>query len=1010
MRKLIGLLFIIPLAIQAQTPVSGIINRYAAVSAINYCSAALTVSDPGAFSAGDHVLLIQMQGAEINTSNNANFGTITQLNAAGLYEWATIQEVTGNEVRLQFALVNTYNVNGGLQLVYVPKYENALITGTLTAPAWNGLTGGVLALEVMFSLDFQADVDMSGKGFRGGLVNIDATNNCSWLTPQSGYTYSLNNWRAAAKGEGIAAFTPGAEAGRGPQANGGGGGNDHNAGGGGGGHLAAGGRGGNNEEPTTFGCSGNFPGLGGRAITSSDQRIFMGGGGGAGHENNDLGSSGGNGGGIVFIKAPFVQGNGHVVRANGADAGNSLSDGAGGGGAGGTIIMPALSVLNLSFEAKGGKGGDADNGNAARCMGPGGGGAGGRIIGGGISPPFNVSPGQNGRSINSTACTAGPNGAQSGMQGPQQGLLNPFVEGSTPLTPPAVVQQPPPATACPGDTIVFSAVVSGNISGLQWQVNTGSGFQNISNNDTYSGAQTSILTIANASLAMSGYQYRLNIVSNCFPAIASGNAMLTVNPLPVAGFSFTVSGNTVQFTNSSQAATQYQWIFGDGNTSQAFSPSHAYSGAGSFAVHLIASNSCGADTSTIVVSIAGAPTAGFTSSTQNGCAPLSVGFSSNTSTSAGVFQWFFPGGQPAASTLPNPQVIYNSPGIFDVTLIASNANGSDTLTLSQYIQVTGPPNAAFSAQSSGGLSFSFGNASQGATAYFWNFGDGNTSTASNPVHNYSSPGFYSVTLTASNTCGSATFTAVVTAGQLPQAGFGQSTQEGCAPVAVQFNDQSSGSYSSRQWSFPGGNPSISTAATQTVIYSQPGTYDVTLTLNGPLGPSTSTITGAVTVYPFPTPAFSFSIQGMTVAFTNNSSNATSYSWLFGDGNNSQAVSPVHTYAAPGVYTVTLNAQRPFCASSTSATVVIMPTSAQETESTRALTVFPNPATERIFLQWNNDNPARTRYRLWSNTGLPVIEGSFSGQTVLEIGGLPNGLYLLELERDAFRNVWKVIKS
>lgn len=998
-----------------QASLSGVINRYAAITDINYCSSTLSVNQPANFNVNDLVLIIQMKGAVINATNTSAFGAVAQINAAGLYEFARVQSITGNNVRLQNALVNSYNITGNVQLVYVPEVTNATATGMLSALPWDGSIGGVLAIKVTDTLILEADVEVSAQGFRGGVADITQNNSCSWALPQNGFFYPLNNWRGAAKGEGIAAFLNGAEAGRGPQANGGGGGNDHNSGGGGGGHVQQGGRGGTNEEPATFGCSGNFPGLGGNGLgdTWPATRIFMGGGGGAGHENNNLGTDGGQGGGIIIIEATVLQGNGYALKANGSQAAQSLSDGAGGGGAGGTIVLKCGQVSDLRAEARGGNGGNANNANGNRCMGPGGGGAGGRIIlTSSVGVQTDVSPGTHGLSIQSTVCATGPNGAQSGQAGLVQvvsALALP--QGDMPLTPPTVTQQPAHATACVGDTVTLSVQLSGSYTGLQWQVNTGSGFQNIVNNATYSGAQTLALTIANVGPALSGYQYSLRIQSACFPATGTLPATLTVNAAPVAGFDFVVNGASVQFSNTSVAANAWQWRFGDGSVSQEQSPVHTYTAGGNYEVMLVATNACGADTIVRTVQVLLAPVADFLAFPTAGCAPLEVSFNSGNSTFASTYTWQFPGGQPVVSSQPDPTVLYNQPGSYSVTLIASNAAGADTLTRPDYIRVWGAPSAAFGVQSVSGLTAQFTNTSQGADTYQWNFGDGQTSTMATPQHTYAAPGIYTVTLTASNICGSRTFTLPVTIGQLPQAAFGQSISEGCAPMVVQFNDLSAGTYTSRQWTFPGGNPASSAVASPVVVYAQPGVYPVTLALDGPLGGAAITQPNAVTVYTYPEPSFTYSVQGLTVAFQNTSQHAVSYAWFFGDGNTSQAVSPTHTYAAPGVYTVTLNAQRPFCAATTSATVLIMPNAAGEHSLPgKAFVVFPNPMRERLWIRRQDPNAgSQGFYRLWSMAGSLVRQGYLSQQAELDVAELPAGAYLLEITADGAWEVHKVLR-
>ncbi|MEM1218922.1 MAG: hypothetical protein AAGH79_08415, partial [Bacteroidota bacterium] len=213
----------------AQTPLSGIINQYTSVVSYDSCLSVLTVADASSFTLGDQVLIIQMQGASIDESNSASFGTITNLGAAGLFEKAQITEITNNEIFLENRLLHQYDYAGSVQLVSFPRFDNATITGEVTGEAWNGTTGGVIALEVSGQLTMNADINASGLGFRGGQVNI-LNSNCQWFLNEDNYFYSATNWRGAAKGEGIVPIISGKEAGRGAQANGGGGGNDHNSG------------------------------------------------------------------------------------------------------------------------------------------------------------------------------------------------------------------------------------------------------------------------------------------------------------------------------------------------------------------------------------------------------------------------------------------------------------------------------------------------------------------------------------------------------------------------------------------------------------------------------------------------------------------------------------------------------------------------------------------------------------------------------------------------------------
>ena len=104
------------------TSISGVINDYAKVTAVNNtgCPATITVDNASSFSAGQKILLIQMKGATIETGNNANFGNITNYNGAGDYEIVQIDMVMGNVLTLATGLRNNYDPAGFvLSLIHI---------------------------------------------------------------------------------------------------------------------------------------------------------------------------------------------------------------------------------------------------------------------------------------------------------------------------------------------------------------------------------------------------------------------------------------------------------------------------------------------------------------------------------------------------------------------------------------------------------------------------------------------------------------------------------------------------------------------------------------------------------------------------------------------------------------------------------------------------------------------------------------------------------------------------
>ncbi len=140
------------------------------------------------------------------------------------------------------------------------------------------------------------------------------------------------------------------------------------------------------------------------------------------------------------------------------------------------------------------------------------------------------------------------------------------------------------------------------------------------------------------------------------------------------------------------------------------------------------------------------------------------------------------------------------------------------------------------------------------------------------------------------------------------ADFSGTPTTGCAPMAVQFTDLSSGPVVSWSWDF--GDGGSSTAQNPSHTYADAGTYTVSLTATSAACQDTKTATGYITVSASPTANFVGSPTSgnapLTVNFTDQSTgNPTSWSWNFGDGGTSTSQNPSHTYTTAGTYSVTL---------------------------------------------------------------------------------------------------------
>ncbi len=509
-----------------------VVNRYAtlAISA-PAGSSTILVTYPGGenglradlLAPGDLILIVQMAGAAIDNANTANFGQITNLNNAGKYEFVAISRVDGGLITLNppcGGLLNDYSVDGRVQIIRVPRYNSLTVSSgaSLTAPSWNGSFGGIIALNVAGTAVINGEINMSGRGFRGGLSPVigAASNRNDYVTGQQEI--------GAEKGEGIAGYQTaydqfGGRYGRGAAANGGGGGTAHNAGGGGGANgdngslwtgqgvmdgsvtgavawqldpgyaengnrlttSSGGGRGGYSYaefdgDPTKVGPGNqawggdqrrNVGGLGGRPLPQNPaSRIYMGGGGGGGAQNDLSGGAGGNAGGMIYLVAGGVTGSGQLIANGnpGEDTRNQNRDGAGGGGAGGSIVVFSNTISGVKAEAKGGKGGDQRTPiqpNALESQGPGGGGSGGFVAYRGGTITVDVSGGIGGRTGSPSQTEFPSNGATNGATGAVLSNLNsiPYCSGTADL---AVTNSNNADSVVPGLPITYTVTVTNN--------------------------------------------------------------------------------------------------------------------------------------------------------------------------------------------------------------------------------------------------------------------------------------------------------------------------------------------------------------------------------------------------------------------------------------------------------------------------------------------------------------------------------------------------------------------
>ena len=375
----------------------------------------------------------------------------------------------------------------------------------------------------------------------------------------------------------------------------------------------------------------------------------------------------------------------------------------------------------------------------------------------------------------------------------------------------------------------------------------------------------------------------------------------------------------VNFTDQSTGnPNQWRWDLGNGTISFLQNPSVTYFTAGQYTIKLVVHNAGGnADsiTKTQYITVNAQPTVNFTGAPVIGCFPLPVQFTDQSTVGSGTIvqrQWDF--GDGSSGTIQNPAHTYMAAGNYNVTLRITNSAGCiSVLTKTNYIRISQGVHADFSnslpATCTPPALINFQNLSTGTGAlnFQWNFGDGGTSTLTNPSHTYTSVGSFTVRLIVLNSSGCRdTLTKInaVNIGTIHAAFI--SLDSICAGSMISFTNNSVPTPSASAWDF--GDGTSSTVLNPSKIYNSTGLKLVRLIAF--FGACSDTTFKTVFVKNKPQSLFSGAPTSscqtpLTVQFNNLSVGAVAYSWTFGDGGTSILPNPVHTYNSFGSFTVTL---------------------------------------------------------------------------------------------------------
>lgn len=375
-----------------------------------------------------------------------------------------------------------------------------------------------------------------------------------------------------------------------------------------------------------------------------------------------------------------------------------------------------------------------------------------------------------------------------------------------------------------------------------------------------------------------------------------------------------------------EALNAYQWYLNGvaivGQTSTVLQASVLGLGEGVYAIRTISPTGVCKLAEVDVQVIYPEPLAAVTPS--EGCAPLNVQFTNLTDPAlSGIVQWDL--GDGTTTSVVDPVHTYAQAGTYDVLLTVTSALGCERDSLFEDMVVVHPtPHASFVPSTTTacvGVPITFTNTSTPADAYTcsWSLGDGTVMDGCPATHAYTTAGTYNVLLTVTNAFGCADDTLMSQLIEIiptPVPAFSYTTDNGCIPLEVRFDNQTPGQEEQTAfWDL--GNGQTATTLDAIAVYDTPGVYTVALTMTNALGCSATLIRpDAITAHGLPVVTFFVEPDSGCAPLDVQFSNTTDPGmiggcfWTFGDGSTSANCAAQHTYTDSGTYTVSLTVSSP----------------------------------------------------------------------------------------------------
>lgn len=466
-----------------------------------------------------------------------------------------------------------------------------------------------------------------------------------------------------------------------------------------------------------------------------------------------------------------------------------------------------------------------------------------------------------------------------------------------------------PTILLPGSPVQFADLSAGNPTSWMWTFGDGtmSFQQNPSKSYNLPGVYTVSLMVQKGS--QSNTMTKTNYIQVLVPLIANFFSSATL-ALP---------GQVINFTDQSIGnPTTWFWDFGNGTTGTVKNPAVTYNSPGLYSVSLTVTNAYQQNTITKTgyIKILEPLVADFAADPVLAVAGQQIYY---TDLSAGnPINWLWNFGDGQTSALQNPVHSYTQGGFYTISLTVNDQLQTSAKTKTEYIFVENVIIADFTTNipiALPGQNIPLYDASQGApTSWFWEFGNGLTSTLQNPVITYSEPGIYSISLTIATGLqqNSITKTDFITILEPLVAEFEADTTFAWTGQTIIFTDLSTGNPDTWLWHF--GDGQTSTLQNPGHTFAQEGYYTITLTVNNLMQSATKTKTNYIYIREPLMADFAADttivVVGQPVHFTDFSTGfPETWFWNFGDGLSSYQQHPVHSYSSPGEFNVSLRVRR-----------------------------------------------------------------------------------------------------